>query len=113
MPMPPLSPRAAAWVVLGLLATSLAPSARAADEPAARAADEPTPSIAAAADVARPGNGMKMSDVESRFGAPATRHEAVGEPPITRWDYPSFAVFFERDLVLHAVLAQALVPSSD
>jgi hypothetical protein len=105
MPMPPLSPRTAAWVVLGLLATNLAP--------AARAADEPTPSIAAAADVARPGNGMKMSDVESRFGAPATRHEAVGEPPITRWDYPAFAVFFERDLVLHAVLAQALAPSSD
>jgi len=105
MAMPPLSPRLASWVVLGLLATSV--------PPAARAADEPAPSAAATTEVARPGNGMKMSDVESRFGAPASRHEAVGEPPITRWDYPAFAVFFERDLVLHAVLAQTVAPPSD
>jgi hypothetical protein len=51
----------------------------------------------------RPHRGTTMSDVEKRFGAPATRHETVGEPPITRWDYNGFAVFFERDRVIHAV----------
>ena len=107
MAMPPLTPRLAPWVVLGLLATGLGPAARAADEAAPSAATTTT------MDVARPGNGMKMSDVEARFGAPANRHEAVGEPPITRWDYPAFAVFFERDLVLHAVLAQGVAPPSD
>jgi hypothetical protein len=53
---------------------------------------------------ARPSRGMLMADVERRFGAPATRHAAVGEPPITRWDYAQFSVFFERDRVIHAVV---------
>jgi len=51
----------------------------------------------------RPTRGMRMSAVEARFGAPQDRHPAVGEPPITRWDYPGFSVFFERDRVIHAV----------
>jgi hypothetical protein len=46
---------------------------------------------------------MHMSAVEQQFGAPVTRHETVGQPPITRWDYSGFAVFFERDIVIHAV----------
>lgn len=53
--------------------------------------------------VERPGRGMTMSAVESRFGAPAAKHATVGQPPITRWDYPGFAVFFEKDRVIHAV----------
>jgi hypothetical protein len=52
----------------------------------------------------RPENGMKMNAVEARYGAPATRYPAVGQPAITRWDYPGFVVYFENDLVLHAVL---------
>ena len=55
----------------------------------------------------RPERGMKMDAVESRYGAPATRYPAVGQPPITRWDYPGFVVFFENDLVLHAVVTGA------
>ena len=57
--------------------------------------------------MARPKGGMLMSAVEQKFGAPVTRHAAVGEPPITRWDYPGFVVYFENDLVLHAVLLTA------
>jgi hypothetical protein len=53
--------------------------------------------------VERPARGMTMSAVEQRFGAPATKHNTVGQPPITRWDYQGFAVFFERDRVIHAV----------
>ena len=51
---------------------------------------------------------MSMTAVESSYGAPAQRHAAVGggnaqQPPITRWDYPSFSVYFEHDKVIHAV----------
>jgi hypothetical protein len=58
-------------------------------------------------DVARPARGMTMQKVESKFGAPAERHPAVGTPAITRWDYQSFSVFFENDRVIHAVVASA------
>ncbi len=58
--------------------------------------------------VDRPKRGVTMSEVEKHFGAPVTRHPAVGggsphRPPITRWDYSGFAVFFEGDRVIHAV----------
>jgi len=53
--------------------------------------------------VERPDRGMTMGRVESRFGAPAAKHATIGEPPITRWDYRGFSVFFERDRVIHAV----------
>jgi hypothetical protein len=52
----------------------------------------------------RPSRGMAMSQVEARYGAPATRSEAVGQPPITRWDYPGMIVYFEHGHVVHAVL---------
>lgn len=52
----------------------------------------------------RPKSGMTMTAVESTYGAPAQRHAAVGQPPITRWDYPSFSVYFEHDRVIHAVV---------
>jgi hypothetical protein len=58
-------------------------------------------------DLPRPGRGMTMHAVEAKFGAPAARHEAVGEPPISRWDYPGFRVFFEKDRVIHAVVDPA------
>jgi hypothetical protein len=54
----------------------------------------------------RPSRGSSMSAVEAHFGAPTTKHEAVGRPPITRWDYPQFSVFFEYDKVLHAVIVR-------
>jgi hypothetical protein len=58
---------------------------------------------------ARPKPGMSMSAVESSYGSPSQRHAAVGgsiaeQPPITRWDYPAFSVYFENDRVIHAVV---------
>lgn len=50
-----------------------------------------------------PARGMTMSGVETRFGAPQTRHAAVGQPPISRWDYAGFSVYFEHEYVLHSV----------
>jgi hypothetical protein len=53
--------------------------------------------------VERPARGSTMGTVESKFGAPAQKHATVGTPPITRWDYAGFSVFFENDRVIHAV----------
>src|ERR1700730_12107187 len=52
----------------------------------------------------RPRRGSTMGEVEKHFGAPLTRHPTVGQPPITRWDYNAFSVFFEHDRVIHAVV---------
>ena len=54
--------------------------------------------------VPHPNRGMTMAAVEAKFGAPANKHNAVGEPPITRWDYPGFSVYFEHQFVIHAVV---------
>jgi hypothetical protein len=54
-------------------------------------------------DIARPARGASMAAVEAKFGAPQARHDAVGAPPITRWDYAAFSVFFEKDRVIDAV----------
>jgi hypothetical protein len=53
--------------------------------------------------IERPARGSTMATVEAKFGAPQNRHEAVGMPPITRWDYAAFSVFFEKDRVIDAV----------
>jgi hypothetical protein len=51
-----------------------------------------------------PGRGMSMSQVEAKYGAPGQKHAAVGDPPITRWDYDGFSVYFEREYVIHSVV---------
>ena len=51
-----------------------------------------------------PENGQTKSSIESKFGTPDQRHQAVGDPPISRWDYDSYSVYFEYDLVLFSVL---------
>ena len=54
-------------------------------------------------DSPRPTRGMTQASVQSKFGAPESRRAAVGEPPISRWDYQGFVVFFEYDRVIHSV----------
>jgi hypothetical protein len=55
----------------------------------------------------RPKSGTSMDSVEQSYGAPAQKHGAVGNPPITRWDYPGFSVYFENDKVVHSVARHA------
>jgi len=54
----------------------------------------------------RPTRGMNMTAVEQQFGAPETRSRPVGNPPIIRWFYPAFTVYFERNRVIHTVIAR-------
>lgn len=51
-----------------------------------------------------PARGLSMDKVEAQYGAPSNRVAAVGNPPITRWEYPGFVVFFENNIVLHSVV---------
>ncbi|HET6724428.1 MAG TPA: hypothetical protein VFH85_00280 [Gammaproteobacteria bacterium] len=53
--------------------------------------------------VSQPVHGMTMQNVEQIFGAPVKKVPAVGDPPITRWIYPTYVVFFEGNIVLHTV----------
>lgn len=53
---------------------------------------------------ALPRRGALKSHVEAQFGAPVEKRDAVGAPPITRWIYPAFSVYFEHDHVISSVL---------
>lgn len=54
--------------------------------------------------VPRPSRGMTMNRVKGEFGEPSIAHPAVGDPPITRWDYSDYSVFFEYSHVLTSVV---------
>lgn len=56
-----------------------------------------------------PVNGQTKADVKVEYGAPAKQYAAVGDPPITRWDYDKYSVYFEYDLVLFSVLEPGAV----
>mgnify|MGYP000482220114 CR=1 FL=1 len=62
-----------------------------------------------ASPVSKPAKGSSMASVLHDFGAPTTKRAPVGggskhQPPITRWDYPGFSVFFENNHVVDAVV---------
>lgn len=58
----------------------------------------------ASSGLSRPTNGQSMDRVRQRFGNPVQEIAAVGDPPITRWRYDRFTVYFEHNLVIHSVV---------
>ncbi|MEO1116946.1 MAG: hypothetical protein AAFX75_03625 [Pseudomonadota bacterium] len=67
-------------------------------------ADELDVNTDALVDASAPQRGMTMQRVSERWGEPTRRVAAVGEPPISRWQYDGFTVYFEHDRVIHTVL---------
>ncbi len=57
-------------------------------------------------DAAVPRNNMTKDAVRKKFGEPQEKISEVGEPPISRWRYPAYTVYFERDRVIVAVSNQ-------
>ena len=53
-----------------------------------------------------PEKGLKKSTVETTFGAPLSKTPAVGEPPISHWQYQDYTVYFESEYVIHSVATQ-------
>jgi hypothetical protein len=51
----------------------------------------------------RPARGATKTRVETSFGTPISKQAAVGDPPISSWEYADFTVYFEFDRVLHSV----------
>lgn len=47
--------------------------------------------------------GMSMEQVRQHFGEPVEVKSAVGDPPITRWVYDGYTVYFEYSYVIHSV----------
>lgn len=86
--------RSAPWIVSTLVALGMS----------AVHADELTMPASAASSADHPSRGMTMEKVEAAYGAPASREAAVGQPPITRWEYPGYVVYFENNIVLHTVI---------
>ena len=57
--------------------------------------------------VSMPGRAMTMEEVRVKFGEPLEIVDAVGTPPITRWNYEHFTVYFEDRYVIHSVYKTA------
>lgn len=51
-----------------------------------------------------PVKGLSMEQVMANFGGPLEKITPVGKPPITRWVYRNYTVYFEYGYVVHAVL---------
>ncbi len=59
-----------------------------------------------------PKRGSSMAQVQALYGAPQLKYPPVGgggprTPPITRWQYENFSVYFENSNVVNAVLVKA------
>lgn len=68
------------------------------------AADQGANASAPTARPDTPPRGMTRSRVLARYGNPVRKSGPVGQPPISRWDYPHYRLYFEYDHVLHAVV---------
>ena len=51
-----------------------------------------------------PVQGMSKEAVLVQYGEPNQKVPAVGDPPISRWVYGRYTVYFEGDYVIHSVI---------
>lgn len=51
-----------------------------------------------------PQPGQSKFQVRKAYGSPMQIEGPVGQPPITRWHYAQFIVYFEQDRVIHTVV---------
>ena len=51
-----------------------------------------------------PQRNMDKESVRRDFGDPQEMVDAVGEPPISRWVYAEYVVYFEDNWVLYSVV---------
>jgi len=54
--------------------------------------------------IPRPVRGQSMEQVRRQFGAPVQELPWVGDPPISRWIYDKFTVYFEDRSVIDSVI---------
>lgn len=59
----------------------------------------------------KPRRGQSKTLVKEQYGEPVQRFAARGQPPISRWEYPGFIVYFEHGHVIHSVIKH--LPNTD
>ena len=64
-----------------------------------------------------PRRGLSMAQVERQYGAPVEKMPTAGgdaprHPPINRWRYNGYTVYFERNRVIHSVADAASLPAT-
>ena len=94
------------FLAIALLAAGIALPA-AADVLVLPAAETPPATV--------PQRGERQASVLKAFGAPRAEHPPVGggnprHPPITRWDYDGYSVFFENSTVIDVVVKDRPAP---
>jgi len=52
----------------------------------------------------QPNRGQSMEQVYNKYGPAQQEIPAIGKPPITRWVYEKFTVYFEHDRVIETVI---------
>ncbi|MCO7225844.1 hypothetical protein [Pleionea sp. CnH1-48] len=87
------------WIIAAVIAAG--PMLAIAEE------SEPVPVGSQGQQQSTPRHGISMDSVRSQYGEPAQILQPVGEPPITRWVYQDFTVYFEFDKVIHSVTHKA------
>lgn len=50
-----------------------------------------------------PAKGMTKDRVKTLFGEPLEEIPGKGQPPISRWKYRDFTVYFDSNVVIHCV----------
>lgn len=95
----PLAAGAAGWRYDGQMASAEATPESGAGSSSMMSMPATSPDTPASA----PTNNMTMAKVRERFGEPEKIVDAVGDPPIARWQYPEYVVYFEFDRVITAV----------
>jgi len=65
------------------------------------------------ASMSLPTGGMTMAKVRDSYGNPTLERPAVGDPPITRWEYEGYTVYFEHQLVITSVSDAEIAPKLD
>ena len=63
-----------------------------------------SPQMGESQPMAMPVRGMHMDQVRKQFGEPREIKPAVGDPPITRWVYDGYTVYFEYSYVIQSVI---------
>ena len=102
-----------------LLATATALAGAVMTAPAAHADTLAPPAQPRATAGVLPQRGLSMAQVERRYGAPQEKLPTAGgdaprHPPIHRWRYAGYTVYFERNRVIHSVPdALAATPPSE
>ena len=58
-----------------------------------------------------PHQGMTMKQVEHSYGQPREKLAPVGHPPITRWKYDNYTVYFDHSAVITTVITEQAPPA--